>query len=562
MNRRPLLLGVVLSLALIARPACAGRAAVATADAHGTAAAEEVLRAGGNAVDAAVAAGFALAVTYPEAGNLGGGGFATVSLGGKALFLDFREIAPHRATERMYLDPAGNPIPDSSTVGARAAGVPGTVAGLYELHRKYGVRSWAEDLAPAIKLAREGFVVSRNLADGAAETARGLNGRTNFARYFHLKAGQRFRQPELATVLERISRDGRDGFYKGKTAEAIVTYMRDAHGLIDADDLRAYEPTWRAPLEADFDGYHVITAPPPSSGGIALLQLLGMQAARHADFVGVTANSADYVHRVAELEKRVYADRAEYLGDPDFVTVPVSALLDPAYLTRRAAEMNPLRPTPTAEVLPGLKEHHQTTHYSILDRDGNAVAITYTLNDSFGSGAVVRGAGFLLNNEMDDFSIKPGVPNLYGVVGGDANAIAPGKRPLSSMTPTIMTRDGKVALVIGTPGGSRIFTTVFQVMDHWHNAGLSLSEAIAMPRFQHQLLPDSLIFLEPNRFLDASVMKDLTMRGYRFEDQGWPMGDVQAISVSDGHVDAVSDPRGRGVAVVIPKEGPCPCKLP
>jgi gamma-glutamyltranspeptidase/glutathione hydrolase len=554
-------LGAFLALLLTAWaiPAMANRAAVATAEAHATAAAEEVLRAGGNAVDAAVAAGFALAVTYPEAGNLGGGGLATVWFEGKAYFLDYRERAPHRATANMYLDAKGDPIPNASTIGARAAGVPGSVAGLYALHQRFGVLSWAQDLAPAITLAGRGFAVPPGLAEGSAEEVKAMQGHTNFADYFRVRTGQRFRQPQLAAVLKRIAAQGPEDFYKGRTADLIVQTMRQDHGLIDHADLADYQPVWRAPLEADTDGYHVITAPPPSSGGIALLQLLGMKSARAADFQGLAPNSADYVHRVAEIEKRVFADRAEYLGDPDFVQVPVAALTDPAYLRARAAEIDPTKPTATANVLPGLKEHHQTTHYSVLDHAGNAVAITYTLNDSFGSGAVVRGAGFLLNNEMDDFSIKPGVPNIYGVVGGDANAIAPGKRPLSSMTPTILTKEGKVALVVGTPGGSRIFTTVFQVVANWRDAGLSLKEAVALPRFHHQLLPDSLIYLESNRYLDAAVMQNLSARGYRFEDQGWSMGDVQAISYTPEHVEAVSDPRGRGASVVIPQERECPC---
>ncbi len=553
---------LALLLAACAMPAWANRAAVATAEAHATAAAEEVLRAGGNAVDAAVAAGFALAVTYPEAGNLGGGGLATVWFGGKSYFLDYRERAPHQATATMYLDAKGEPIPNSSTIGARAAGVPGSVAGLYELHHRFGVLPWAHDLAPAITLASRGFVVPPGLADGSADEVTAMKGHTNFADYFRVRAGQRFKQPQLAAVLKRIATEGPDDFYKGRTADLIVKTMRRDHGLIDQADLADYKPVWRTPLEADTDGYHVITAPPPSSGGIALLQLLGMKSVRAADFQGVAPNSADYVHRVAEIEKRVFADRAEYLGDPDFVHVPVAALTDPSYLRARADEIDPKMPTATANVLPGLKEHHQTTHYSVLDRDGNAVAITYTLNDSFGSGAVVRGAGFLLNNEMDDFSIKPGVPNMYGVVGGDANAIAPGKRPLSSMTPTILTKDGHVALVVGTPGGSRIFTTVFQVIANWRDTGLSLKDAVALPRFHHQLLPDSVIYLEPKRTLDASVMQNLTARGYRFEDQGWSMGDVQAISITPEHVEAVSDPRGRGASVVIPKERDCPCASP
>lgn len=538
---------------LLFTQACfAAPAAVASADRFGTAAGEEVLKVGGNAVDAAVAVGFALAVTHPQAGNLGGGGFSTVYFEGKAYFLDYRERAPHAATATMYLDAAGQPIADASTVGARAAAVPGTVRGLFELHARFGRLPWARDLAPALRLARQGFRAPAALAEAAHETADGLHGRTNFADYFTLTAGRVHRQPDLAKVLERIATDGPEGFYHGRTAELIVATMRADGGLIDAEDLAAYRPVWRRPLEGDTAGYHVITAPPPSSGGIALLQLLGMKADRAGAFQGLALNGVDYVHRVAELEKRVFADRAEYLGDPDHVTVPVAALIDENYLARRAAEVNLEQPTPTNAVQPGLKEHHQTTHYSVLDHDGNAVSTTYTLNDEFGSGAVVRGAGFLLNNEMDDFSIKPGVPNLYGVVGGDANAIAPGKRPLSSMTPTVLTKNGRVALVVGTPGGSRIFTSVFQVIVDWRDFGLPLDAAVGAPRFHHQLLPDAVVYMEPGRHLSPDVVRGLEAKGYRLEDQGWAMGDVEAIAVTDQGTVAAADPRGTGVAKVIP----------
>ncbi len=542
---------IALGAFLLGAPGHAAPAAVAAPDPDGAAAAEEVLRAGGNAIDAAVAVGFTLAVTYPDAGNLGGGGFATVLFDGKTYFLDYREVAPGAATANMYLDAAGNVILDASTVGPAAAGVPGTVAGLWALHQRFGKLPWKTDLAPAIRRARDGFRVSAKLTARRDERAKDLNGRTNFLDYFgSLAAGRMHRQSELAATLGRIAAKGAAGFYTGRTARLIVAEMAGGRGAITAADLAAYRVEWRRPLEADWQGYRVITAPLPSSGGIALISLLAMKADLASAFRGVAHNSPQYVHLLAEIEKRVFADRAEYLGDPAFSSTPVDALLSPAYLARRAAEVRPDRPTPTADVAPGVTVHHNTTHFSIVDGRGNAVSNTYTLNDDFGAGQVVRGAGFLLNNEMDDFSVKPGTPNLYGVVGADANAIAPRKRPLSSMTPTILTRDGKVALVIGTPGGSRIFTSVFQVITNWHDYAMPLGDAVAATRVHHQLLPPDTIFEEPYRQLDRATVDALIARGYRFEQQGWN-GDIAAIEMGRARPVAIADPRGRGVARVI-----------
>ena len=325
--------------------------------------------------------------------------------------------------------------------------------------------------------------------------------------------------------------------------------MTRSHGHITRADLAAYHPVWREPLAADWAGYHIITAPLPSSGGIALVSMLAMKAHLAPLFAGVPLNSPQYVHLLAEIEKRVFADRATELGDPEFFEAPVGQLLEPAYLVRRADEVNPQRITPTAGVQPGLKEHHNTTHFSITDHAGNAVSNTYTLNDYFGCGQVVTGAGFILNNEMDDFSVKPGVPNVYGVVGGTANAIAPGKRPLSTMTPTILTRAGRVAMVIGTPGGSRIATSVFQVLTDWQDFHLPLAAAVAAPRIHHQLLPPDVLFEEPYATLDPAVRAALLKRGYEFFPQGWN-GDIEAIEVERSGTTAVSDPRGRGVALV------------
>jgi len=551
-----LLRAAILAMALAAGPACAApralaAGAVASPDRYGALAAQAVLKAGGNAVDAAVATAFVLAVTYPEAGNLGGGGFMTLYVDGKPYFLDYRETAPAGASAGMYLDAKGEPIVDLSLVGPLAAGVPGTVRGMEAAHRRFGRLSWARDLAPAIRLAREGFVVS---AAGAKERdgSRGAFARTNFDRYFAgMATGRRFRQPELADTLQRISANGAKGFYEGRTADLIVAQMArgPGKGLITRADLAGYKVAWRAPIEGEWRGFHVITAPPPSSGGIALMQMLAMKADDAALFRGVGLNSPQYLHLVSEIEKRVFADRAAYLGDPDFWKVPVAALTDPAYIARRAREVDPARPSVLASVTPGL-EKPQTTHFSIVDRWGNAVSNTYTLNGSFGAGVVVEGAGFLLNDEMDDFSVKPGAPNLYGVVGGDANAIAPFKRPLSSMSPTILTRDGKLAMVLGTPGGSRIFTSVFQVLADVYDFDLPLPRALAALRFHHQLLPENTLFSEPFAPFPAGLAAAMRARGYRLQAQDFN-GDVEAIQVVAGLPRAASDPRGRGVSLVV-----------
>lgn len=548
--------GLILALALTANPAAAATqtltaGAVAAPDRYGADAAREVLKAGGNAVDAAVATAFVLAVTYPEAGNLGGGGFMTLYVGGKPYFLDYRETAPAKASAGMYLDAKGQPIVEASLVGPLAAGVPGTVRGMAEAHRRFGKLSWARDLAPAIRLARQGFTVPPGEIKERDEN-RAPFAKTNFDRYFAgMAAGRTFRQPELAATLDLVARQGAKGFYEGRTADLIVAQMGrgPGRGLISKADLAGYRVAWRAPIEGEWRGFHVITAPPPSSGGIALLQMLTMKADDAPLFKGVGLNSPQYIHLISEIEKRVFADRAEYLGDPDFWKVPVAALTDPAYMARRAHEVDPLKPSALAAVKPGL-EKPQTIHFSIVDRWGNAVSNTYTLNGSFGAGVVVEGAGFLLNDEMDDFSVKPGAPNQFGVVGGDANAIAPFKRPLSSMTPTILTKNGRLAMVIGTPGGSRIFTSVFQVLADIYDFNLPLPQAMAALRFHHQLLPENTIFTEPYAPMSAALAAQVKARGYRIEDQGWN-GDMQTIQIVGGSPRAASDPRARGVSLVV-----------
>lgn len=527
------------------------QAAIAMPDRYSAETASRILEAGGNAVDAAVASAFTLAVTYPEAGNLGGGGFMLAYVDGEASFLDYREVAPASATRNLYLDANGEVIEGASLTGHRAVGVPGTVAGLWEAHRRHGRLEWRTVVQPAIDLARNGFVVPPDLAEAAAVEQRERLSTTNFSAHFAgLQAGVTFRQPPLAATLERVQQHGADGFYRGLTADFIVAEMQRGGGLITHDDLESYRPTWREPLRAAWRDKTVLSSPPPSSGGFALLQLLGMKEVLGARFEGVAHNSARYVHLVAEMAKRVFADRAEYAGDTDFVRVPIDTLIEPAYVARRAAEVKPDGISNVAEVRPGLAESRHTTHFSIVDRWGNAVSNTYTLNTDFGSGVVVEGAGFLLNNEMDDFSAKPGVPNFYGVVGADANAIEPRKRPLSSMTPTILLdRDGRVELVVGSPGGSTIITTVFQAIVNVYDFGMSPQQAVDADRFHHQLLPPTQVTYDPS--LPPATLEGLRRLGYEAIPHAWPLGDAQLIVRSRDGWAAASDRRGRGVARVL-----------
>lgn len=525
--------------------------AVASPDQYGAKVAAEILKKGGNAVDAAVATAFTLAVTYPEAGNIGGGGFMTLYVDGKPYFLDYREIAPKAATKTMYLNEKGEVIENLSLVGAKAAGVPGTVMGLWEAHKRFGKLKWSELLTPAIGYAQSGFRVADQQYQYRQDAIALFNGKTNFGDYFGtMKPGETFKQPELAKTLERIADKGPDDFYKGETAKLLIAQMKADGGLITADDLVDYKAQWREPMRIDWQGNTLYTAPLPSSGGIALAQLIGIKEQRAADFKGVELNSAKYIHLLSEIEKRVFADRADYLGDPAFSKVPVQQLTDPKYIAKRAKEVNPDAISPTEKVRPGL-EPHQTTHFSIVDKDGNAVSNTYTLNWDFGSGVVVKGAGFLLNDEMDDFSSKPGVANAFGVVGSDANAIEPGKRMLSSMSPSIVTRDGHVSLVLGTPGGSRIFTSIFQVLNNVYDFHLPLEKAVAAQRVHHQLLPKDTIYYDAYAPLTGKVADELKAMGYTLEDQGWNMGDIQAIRVNGKALETASDPRGRGVGLVV-----------
>ncbi|MEM7083599.1 MAG: gamma-glutamyltransferase [Pseudomonadota bacterium] len=533
---------------LVAEPA--RTAAVAMPDEYGARVSEAILRQGGNAVDAAIAAAFALAVTYPEAGNIGGGGFMLIHIDGRNHFLDYREKAPGHASRDMYLDAQGEVIENASLIGNRAAAVPGTVAGLYEAHTRFGTMPWDALIDPAIELAENGFVMPESLAESIADMREWLGDQTNFFDYFgEASAGERFRQPELAQTLRRIAKWGPDGFYQGVVAQQLVDALQP-NGLISLEDLAAYEAVWRQPLIAEWRGYTLVSAPPPSSGGFAVVQLLKMKDALAHEFEGKAHNSAPYVHLVAEMEKRVFADRAEYLGDPDFVDVPIDALIDDEYIQARAHDVNPRAISRLAAVPPGF-ESADTTHFSIVDGDGNAVANTYTINWHFGSGVVVEGGGFLLNNEMDDFSVKPGVPNVYGVVGNSANAIAPHKRSLSSMSPTMLLQNGEVDLVVGTPGGSTIFTSVFQVIVNVLDFNMTPQQAVDASRFHHQLLPPDLVTYSPSRPLRPDVQSSLSKSGYRTEPHSWEFGDLQLI-VRDGEtLIPASDARQRGVSRVI-----------
>ena len=526
--------------------------AVAMPDSYSADAAMQVLQEGGNAIDAAITAQFVLAVTLPEAGNVGGGGFMTIKFKDNTDFLDYREMAPENAHRDMYLDEQGNVKPHESLFGAKASGIPGTVAGMWAAHKKYGTLDWERLLAPAVDLAEQGFVVHEKLAnniDHYIERTKEAAINNNFSEYFaHAKAGTTFKQPELAKTLKAIQQQGKDGFYKGDVAKHIVDFMQQNGGLITYEDLLAYKAVWRKPLHLNWQGYELVTAPPPSSGGVAVAQWIGMLEAYDATHDLPAQNSTEYIHVMSEIGKRVFADRAEYMGDPDFVSVPVEALTDANYITQRAADIQPTSISDTPSVKPGLKESEDTTHFSIMDRWGNAVANTTTINLTFGSGVVVTGAGFLLNDEMDDFSAKPGVPNFFGAVGGEANAIEPYKRMLSSMTPTLVTKDDQVVLVTGSPGGTTIISSVTQSLLNALLYDMSAEEAVNSPRFHHQLLPKDTIRMHDG-FTEATI-NELKAMGYTIDNRRF--GDVHLIKRTKEGVEAASEKSGRGKSLVQP----------
>jgi gamma-glutamyltranspeptidase/glutathione hydrolase len=511
----------------------------------------QVLKDGGNAVDAAIAVGFALAVTHPYAGNLGGGGFMLIRFAdGRSTFVDFRERAPEKASRDMYLDAAGKPTRESLE-GWRSAGVPGTVRGFELAHRKYGSRKWAGLIGPAIALAEQGFQVSYPLAE-SLKAARNLSQDPESKRIFqknggYFAPGDTLTQPELASTLSRIAQNGVKEFYEGETAQKLSDAMARKGGLITLSDLKNYTAVERAPLTGSYKGYGIIAAPPPSSGGIGILQMLGMLEGSGYQKSGF--GSAAEIEYVAEVMRRYYADRSQYLGDPDFVKLRLTSLLEPGYIKRRRDSIDPNHATPSAQILPGLpttRDGGETTHYNVVDAQGNAVAVTFTLNEGFGNGITVPGLGFLLNDEMDDFASKPGSPNAFGLIQGDANAIQPGKRPLSSMTPTILTRDGKFFMAVGAPGGSRIISAVLQTILNVVDFGMNAQDAVDAPRIHHQWQPDKL-YLEPGVSPDTVAL--LQSRGYDVDHSpGLILARVEMIVSSGGWLQGGSDGRASGKA--------------
>ncbi|MFG6157188.1 gamma-glutamyltransferase [Halomonas sp. 1390] len=510
--------------------------------------AHDVLAAGGNAVDAAVTAGFALAVTQPRSGNIGGGGFMLISDEGsdEVIAIDYREEAPSAATETMFQDEDGNAVSEWSRFTHRAAGVPGTVAGLALALEKYGTLSLAEALAPAIRLAEEGFEVPQRFVDGVSATRERLTKWDSTEAMFFkedgspYEVGDTFRQPDLAATLTRIAEQGAREFYEGETAELIVAEMERHDGLITREDLAAYQPVIREPSHGNYRGYDVYAMSPPSSGGAHIVQMLNILEAYDIGDMGFGA--ANTMHLMAEAMKRAYADRSEYLGDTDFVDVPLEGITSEGYADELRAGIAMDRVTPSEEIAPGDPlpyESNETTHFSIADDNGLAVSNTYTINFSYGSGIAVDGAGFLLNNEMDDFSAKPGVPNAYGLIGGAANKIEPGKRMLSSMTPTIVKQDGKNFLITGSPGGSRIITTTLQVLMNVIDHDMNIQSAVSAPRLHHQWLPDELR-------IEAGFSPDtlglLEGKGHTISQEA-AMGAAQSIVIEDGRFYGGADPR-------------------
>lgn len=522
---------------------------VVTANSYASNVGIEILKKGGNAVDAAVAVQFALAVVYPNAGNIGGGGFMVYrSSKGESNTLDFREKAPAKAFKEMYLDSIGNPITELSLTGHLASGVPGSVAGMWTAHEKYGKLDWEILLEPAINLAENGFKITERQTNELNENDsafKALN--TNYGYLISenkkWKEGDVLVQSDLAKTLKLIQEKGRDGFYKGETATLIQDEMQRNGGIISKEDLASYQAIWRKPITGNYKGYKIIAMPPPSSGGIALLQLMRML--ENYSLKNYAFHQDSSVQLITEAERRVYADRATHLGDPDFFKVPTQDLLNPNYLKSRMSSFNWNKATPSTAMGAGEfapKESEQTTHYSIVDHDGNAVSVTTTLNGSYGAKVFVKGAGFLLNNEMDDFSVKPGVPNMYGLVGGEANAIAPNKRMLSSMTPTIIEKDGELFMVVGTPGGSTIITTVFQTITNVIDYNMNIQKAVNVSRFHHQWLPD-VVYTEENA-LDSLTIKKLEQKGYTIKVRG-SIGRCDAILKNKwGYYEGGADPRG------------------
>ncbi|MDF0752479.1 gamma-glutamyltransferase [Marinobacter sp. 71-i] len=530
-------------------PVKATNGMVATSHTLATEVALEVLENGGNAMDAAVTAGFALAVTQPRSGNIGGGGFMLYAPGngGNVEAIDYREKAPAAATETMFQDEDGNVVQNRSRFTHKASGVPGTVAGLALALERHGTLSLEQALAPAIKLAREGFIVPDRFTEGLEQARERLQRWPATLATFYKEdgsawqPGERFRQPELADTLQRIADRGIEGFYEGRTAQLIVEEMQRHDGLITLDDLKSYRPRIRQPVHGTYRGHDIYSMSPPSSGGTHIVQILNiLEGYPLADY---GHNSAASIHRMAEAMKLAYADRAEFLGDTDYVDVPLEGLTSKAYADTLRKTIAPDKARPSSEIragTPGAYESPETTHFSIVDRWGNAVSNTYTINFSYGSGITVTGAGFLLNNEMDDFSAKPGEPNAYGLIGGEANKVEPGKRMLSSMSPTIVRRDGRNYLVTGSPGGSRIITTTLQVLLNVIDHNMNIQSAVSAPRIHHQWLPDE---IRIEQGISPDTVRLLEEKGHKVVT-GSAMGAIQSILIdSEGTLHGGADPR-------------------
>ena len=526
---------------------------VVSADSIATEVGIQILREGGNAVDAAVATGFALAVTYPVAGNIGGGGFMVIRLqSGEEITLDYREKAPSGATRDMYLDKEGNFIDSLAQEGILSGGVPGSVSGLLTALEKYGTMSREMVIAPALRLAKEGFKLPKPTAASFKKYNKVFNKFPSTSAIFTkngppFEPGELFIQKDLAETLELILREGKNGFYTGPVADRIVAHMKKESGLITSDDLLNYETVVRKPVTGSYRGYKVISMPPPSSGGVALIQLLNIL--ENIDLKSLGHSSPEYVHYLVEAMRRVYADRSEYLGDPDFFKVPVKDLISKEYAKKLFSQIKSVA-TPSEEVKPGLetpKESMETTHYSVLDRWGNAVSVTTTINSGYGSKLVIDGTGFFLNNEMDDFSAKPGVPNQFGLLGSEANSIKPGKRMLSSMTPTILLKENTPVLIVGSPGGSTIITSVLQVILNVVDFGNDIRNAVDLPRIHHQWYPD-VVSIEEDVF-STETREIFEKKGYKVKDIP-QLGLIEAISIDikTGEVSGASDRRGVGLA--------------
>lgn len=513
-----------------------------------------ILKKGGNAFDAMIATELALAVAYPNAGNIGGGGFMVYRLGsGERGALDYREKAPAKAHRDMYLDKNGKVIADKSTLGALAVGVPGTIAGIFEVYEKFGSLPIGELIQPAIDLARKGVLITELQANSYMnKNVELIKQANNYVTPFEngWKAGERFKYEELAQTLERIRDNGSYEFYNGETAKRIVSYVQELGGILSLDDLKNYRAQWRKPITFTYKDYIISSMPLPSSGGICLAQIL--KSVEPYNIGQYPHNGEQYIQLLVEAERRAYADRAYYMGDADFVKVPTQQLLSPDYLKERMSSFSWDKASKSTEIAHGKiagYESDETTHYSIVDRFGNAVAVTTTLNTNYGSKVYVKGGGFFLNNQMDDFSIKPGEPNTYGLVGSEKNAIAPNKRMLSSMSPTIIEKDGKLFMVIGTPGGSTIITSVLQCFLNVAEYGMTMQQSVSKPRFHHQWLPDDVMY-EPKGFA-PEVIAHLKAKGYKPREENFVIiGKVDAILVQpDGTLEGGADPRGDDTAV-------------